>query len=681
MKCSLEWLKEYVDLPSQDEVSRIFTEGGLEVEEIETVRGETVFTFGITPNRADCLSVRGLARDFAALANKKFKDAPAVVPVGKEKLGSAVEISISEPKHCCRYTARLVRGVKVAPSPAWLVQRLEAHGMRSVNNVVDATNLILLETGQPVHAFDAAFLRGKKIDVRLAGKAQKFTTLDGTERQLQVEDLLICDAEGPVALAGVMGGANSEVRESTTDLLLECAAFNPVTIRRTAKRLGLQSESSRRFERGIDANNTLNVLHELTARIVELAGGTPSEDWIDLYPAPQRSPEVTLPLAEVKRILGIELSLLEVTEILKRLGVELFKSHATEPQFSLPTFRPDLTRAIDLIEELARVYGYLKIPEATPALWLHETHEPAERTLVNELRTLLNAYDLQEACTLSFSSEADEALFLEKGEECIRLSNPMSQEEAVLRASLLPRLLRSLQHNKNHQATSLGLFAAQRAYLKVNGKAEEHDVLTVVLTGLRNQKAWEQAMAPTDFYDIKAIAEAVFEKAGVSAKVEWARAEIPHYMHPGKSAVVKLNGKKLAVVGQVHPSVAQHFDLGEVFVFSCFVQPLTQVQQAARYQPLSRYPFVERDVSILVARSSSHADISAAIQKSGAKFIQQVRVFDVYQGKGIAPEQKSVAYSIRYGSSERTLLDNEIQADHELVLKALVSGCGAELRT
>ncbi len=687
MRVPLEWLKEFVKVRSKPEdlASRL-TMSGLEVESIERLGKDAILDVAVTPNRADCLSIVGMAREVAAVTGLKFEAPSFKAPGGKGKISSRARVSVKSPSLCPRYCARVIEGVKVGPSPAWLAGRLAACGVRSVNNVVDATNYVMLETGQPLHAFDLSSIRGGRIVVRAAGEAARFTTLDGIDRMLEAEDLLICDGEGPVALAGVMGGQNSEVRDSTTSLLLESACFAPRGIRRTSRRLGLSSESSRRFERGVDPAGTLQALQKLAALIVKTAGGVPTADWIDAYPKRIGPRSLVLSESEVKRILGVTVKAPQVVGILSALGFSAARAAGGRIRIKVPTFRPDIERPIDVIEEVARLYGYDRIPETMPLVRVAPLSRPRFHREVELLRERLADAGLSEALLYGFTSEEKTAPFAELCSQPVKITNPLSSEHGVMCTTLLPGLLDAMKLNASRQRPGARLFALQKVFYRpmAMGPSDEPRRVAGVLSGERFPGAWERAKEQLDFYDAKGVVESALSCMGLSGQAIFQRGEAYRFLHPGSFAYVIVGGKRVGFVGQLHPEVAARWELKEkVFAFELSFEAMAEVAAAhsPRFTELSRFPFVERDLALVVEERVPAVEIERTIEGCAVDLIEGVRIFDVYRGTGLPAGHKSLGVSLRFSGGDRTLTDDEVEAAQVKILAALKMKLGAEQRT
>ncbi len=645
------------------------------------------YEIGLTPNRADCLSVVGVAREVAAMVGKPLQIKHAVVEEAGDDINKQTSVEIVDADKGPRYMARLIKDVKIGPSPQWLVQRLESVGVRSINNVVDITNYVMMELGHPLHAFDFNLLRGKKIIVRCPGKT-KFTTLDDQEHQLIDSDLAICDAEGPVALAGVMGGQNSEIQPDTTDVLLESAYFDPITIRRTSKRLGIHSESSHRFERGADVNMVPVALDRAAALIAELASGTVAKGAIDTYPTRIAEKQVPITVARTNAILGLELSLEDISGLLSSIGLTVASGNSAETlSVSVPTFRPDLEREIDLIEEVARLNGYDNIPVTMPSGESIDYHPSPHQDMVNRLRESIVAEGFSEVINYSFfSPTAFDRINLDNDDirrNVVAIKNPLTEEQSVMRTSLLPSLLENISHNLSYRSLDLALFELRPVFMPVKDEELPYEptYLCGAMCGRREPFGWNQGGDSYDFYDLKGVVESLLETALIE-NVQWqADAEEP-YLHPGKSCAVYAGEKKLGVLGEVHPSVLDAYGVNDpVFVFELCVEAMIEsAGDTIKFEQISRYPDVYRDSAFLLDDTVTAEQIMATIEKSQGKLVERVTLFDVYRGKGVPEGQKSVAIRVQYRSSERTLTDDEINKAHGRIVKVMEKQLGAQLR-
>jgi phenylalanyl-tRNA synthetase beta chain len=687
MRVPLEWLREFVDIRIRPEgLARLLTMGGLEVEAIEGRGRHAIFEIGVTPNRGDCLSITGIAREVAALAASRLTLPAVKAPKGEGSLRGRLAVAIRKRGRCRRYTARIIDGVRVGPSPSWMVGRLTACGIRSVNNVVDATNYVMLETGQPLHAFDVAKLRGGRVSIASAEEGTRFLAIDGQERLLAADDLAICDAEGVIALAGVMGGKGSEVGDETTSVLLESACFDAAGVRRTSKRHGLSSESSRRFERGVDPNGVAAALHRLTACIVETAGGRPSDGWVDLYPREAKPARIALASDEVRRILGIDLSGAQIAKLLARLGLSASIKRGGDIAVTVPTIRADLMRPIDLIEEIARLHGYDAIPESVPVVRMGALSRPRFAREEEIARSALFGMGLSESVVYGFTSEEALAPFAELGPTPVRIANPLSNEQGVMSTTLVPGLLDAAKLNASRQRTDLRLFALQRIYHRPAGvgPSDEPRSLAGILMGRRTPGAWERAQEMMDFYDAKGAVEALVEALGLAGAVAFHAGEPYAFLHPGRFASVLCGGSRVGFVGQLHPDVALRWGLEqEVYAFELHFELLAEHAEANvhRFQELSRFPFVTRDIAIVIEERIPLVEVEKVIADCHVEMLDGVTLFDVWRGRGIPEGRKSLALTLRFSRNDRTLTDAEVQEVSESIVGALASKLGAVLRT
>jgi phenylalanyl-tRNA synthetase beta chain len=661
---------------------------GQPVAEVLGLAGDAVLGLALTPNRPDCLSHAGVAREAAALFGVGFAPRGARLIQAEERARERIEVEIQDPERCPRYAARLVDGVAVGPSPGWLRRRLELCGIRAINNVVDATNYVLLELGHPLHAFDFDRLAGRRIVVRRAHEGEAMTTLDGQRRTLGADDLVIADAERAQALAGVMGGADSEVSDRTTRILLESAYFEPRGIRRTARRHGLKTEASHRFERGADPEMVVRALDRVAALVAEVAGGRVLHGVVDAYPSPVRRPSIKLTWRRLGVLLGVEVPPEEAVELLGRLGIACSARDHEGGVFDAPTWRPDLERDVDLIEEVARLRGYDRIPSTLPAIRLSRAPEPTSplRRAGHRVAEALTACGLSEAINYTFiAPRLVEALGLsgeDRRADPIRLQNPLSEEQAVLRTTLLPGLLQNVAHNVRHGAREVHLYEIGRVFLRRPGEKlpEERLLAGGVRVGRRPGPGWDGSEAMVDFYDAKAAVEAILDALDVlGARFEAGR--IP-YLHPRAAAEVRVAGEVAGVVGEIHPRVQQTLDLGApVFAFELDVAILAAHGRGEpRARELPRFPPVYRDMAVVVDRAVTWAEIRSEVLADEPGIDRDVRVFDVYTGKPVPSDKKSVAFAITYQVPDRTLTDEEVSRVHEGIRRRLEERLGARIR-
>ena len=643
---------------------------------------DTVFELEITPNRPDCLSLIGVAREIRAETGNPLKLPQVDVNEDGTDVRETTSVTIQAPDLCPRYAARVIRGVKIGQSPLWLQQQLESVGIGVINNIVDITNFVLMEYGQPLHAFDYHKLTENRLVVRRAISGEKLKTLDEIERELTSEMLVIADAEKPVALAGVMGGYDSEITEATCDVLLESAYFNPSSIRATAKALGMSTEASYRFERGADPGSVLAALDRAAELITELAGGTICKGIVDVYPGEQPLTEIQLRPGRVNFVLGTEIEPATMKEILTRLGFGVETSGGVY-SVTVPSFRSDVTREIDLIEELARVYGYDNIPTALPKGDIPVPAPDPKVEVRRRIKQFLLASGMMEALNYSFSdpNSFDKTRFAADNplRNAIPLQNPLSPEMSVLRTTLLPGLLENAQRNRNHQIDTIALFEIGSVFIR-SDEQKEPERVSGVLAGQVGEGVYSNPYRQPDFYDIKGLVEGILEVCGIS-DYTLQKTGAPTF-HPGRNAAVMLGDRKIGIFGEAHPEVLENYDLPyKAYLFDFDMEGLTDAAIfAKRFEPISVYPTVERDLAIVVDKETLSDMPTELIYKTGGELVESVRLFDVYEGEQVPEGKKSLAYAIIYHSATETLTDKAVNALHDKIVKRLNQELGAELR-
>jgi len=674
-----------------------------------------VYEIGLTPNRPDCLGHVGIARELGVAYGKPLEldDVPAVgrliypdqflfpqsdatfslsnmwdtkrsAEVFRITEFEAVRVDIEAPERCPRYGAALVANVDIAPSSFAVRYRLHVLGLRAINNVVDATNLIMLGFGHPIHAFDYDNVRGSRIVVRLASEGERFTTLDGVERTLTADDLLICDAEGPVALAGVMGGENSEINIATRRVLIECAYFDPRSVRRTSKRTGLHTDSSHRFERGVDPGDVRHVLGHAASMLSEMGGGVLVESALDVNPVPIERKVIALRPRRVKLLLGTDVPEPEMRTLFEGIGCKVTAS-PVGLDVTAPTHRPDLLREVDLIEEVARLRGYDLIPTQLPTVRPSSAGGGDDVSLVRRLRELGAAAGLDEAINYAFVSPADLAS-AGVSEAAVGLANPMSEERSVLRTSLLPGLAANLRHAQRHQATRLLHFEVARVFEPGDGRlpAESYR-LSIMLWG--DSQPWFQKGERFDFYDLKGFVEAVLGPLlGQLPTTVASQGALrpPAHMHPQRSALVVLGDRVVGYLGQLHPEVAERLGLeGEALHADLDVAEIGSLV-AARGPSLAvdiaRFPSVTRDLAVVVGEATEAGAVAEALAVAGGKLVEDVRLFDIYRGNPVDEGHKSLAFHVVYRDPAATLTDKIVDKAHAQVVKAAERSFGASVR-
>lgn len=651
---------------------------------------DEVLELDLTPNRSDCLSMLGVAYEVAALTGRPVTLPQSGLKDAAEVASDFVKVAVDAKEQCTHYAARYIKGVHIGPSPQWMQNRLMAAGVRPINNVVDVTNYVMLEYGQPLHAFDADKVEGGRVLVRLAREGETMVTLDGQERKLEPHMLVITDGTNPIALAGVMGGANSEVTDATVNILLESARFDGSTVRKTSRQLGLRSESSARFEKGVDPARVIPALDRAAALIAEVASGLVLDGIVQSEPAANEEAAIAVSIAKINGYLGTELSRLEIETIFGRLQFGYEVSSDNVFTVRVPSRRGDITRDVDLIEEVARLYGYDNIP-TTP---IEGATSPGALTkpqaIRRELRKRLTNAGLHEVISYSFTHPERTSLFPDLTSKAtpVRLALPMSEDRSVLRTSLLPQLIETATYNRNRKNDDVAIFEIGNVFhtdeAQLTRLPQEKHRLAALITGNRIGAKWNRKAQPADFYDAKGVVEAIAETLGVTGSLSYEAAKPVHF-HPGRTAAVKLDTGRGAVVigyvGQLHPSVQLANDLGDTYVVELELAPLyDQADFGIVYKALPRYPAMQRDIALVVDRSVEAGALSAAAAEQAGALLESIHVFDVYTGERLGASKKSVALSLVYRHAERTLTDEEVTELHASVVSKLEQSFGAELR-
>ena len=651
--------------------------------------GDVVYDLEITPNRPDWNSVIGIAREISALTGNPLHMPDVSIPqtnISDEAIEPLVRVRLEDSELCPRYTARVVRGVRIGPSPDWLRQILEAVGLRSINNVVDVTNYVMLEIGQPLHAFDYHLLIGKPptIVVRRAAEGESFTTLDDKKHTLTGNMLLIADEKKAVALAGVMGGQNSEINPSTVDVLIESAYFKPQNIRATSKKLELRTDSSYRFERGGDIGICDWASRRAAQLIVQTAGGKVLEQSIDAFPNPPSAKEIALRLDKTEDLVGVAIPHDQQVESLRRLGLQTDWSTAgANPIFRVPTFRVDIKREVDLIEEIVRLYGIDKVPSTPPRGAIGSNAYDAVHDQLSEARQILTSLGLSEAQGQTLISDAAAKMVSTvNAEQLVYLENPLSSDMNVLRLSVLPGLLDALRHNVSHKNDDVALFEIGRAFSVVDGKIKEERRLGIALTGHRAAAFWSGADrdATFDGYDLKGIVEDFLQLFGLKG-MSYVRRESANTFFL-ESAGAQLGKMTLGEIGQVSPALAKRYDLRHAAFLAelNFDLLLARRNREKSFKSLAAFPAIRRDVAMIVPESATHDAVLNVVRQTKPANLESVDVFDVFRGKNIPAGQKSLAYAFTYRSAERTLTDAEVNSAHEKVVQSLKQNLQATIR-
>jgi phenylalanyl-tRNA synthetase beta chain len=669
LKISYDWLKEFVDIAEPaPQLGTRFTNLGLAVEALDSLNGDWLFELDVATNRPDCLSHFGVAREAAAAYDTGLKPPKFELRESHKLACEAFTIRIDDPDLCARYCGRYITGVKIGPSPDWLKARLEALGVRSINNVADATNYVMLELGQPLHAFDADLLQGRQIIVRRGGFDEKITTLDGVERELNPSMLVIADAHRAVAVAGVMGGADTEISPSTSNVLLESANFDPLSVRKTSRALGLASEASYRFERGADVEMARYACDRAAAMIQALAGGTIYRDVIDIYPRPRRPVTAALRKHRIKQFLGAAVDETVVERIFERLGLGV--AHNKDGWVvDIPSYRLDINREEDLLEEIARHYGFDKFPATLPKSNTYGAGLPWESG-ERLLRNTLAGAGYSEIVPMGFSDEASERRF-RPDTDPVRLMNPMAEDEAILRTSQLPSMLRTLQWNLNRGNRDLQFYEIGKVYRV----GRESRCLILAAMGMQRKKTVHEAGREFDFFDMKGDVEDILDTFNFDLNAT--RDSVPSYYHPGRA--VRQEG--LVVFGELHPDYAAEYKFRQrVYVAEIDVERLLESKEHADIRAIPKFPSIRRDLALLVTKGTQYADVENAVRNVNIPELIRVEPFDRLEAGSFANSKYALAISLIYQSSERTLTDDEVETFDRAILDSLKQRLGAELR-
>jgi len=700
MNISYNWLKELIDIElSPEDVARELTRVGLAVEGIHEHKDDFVFDIDLTSNRPDCLSHLGVARELSVITGKTvFVDRRSLdrlpdAPFPAILAGDVVRID--DPDLCYRFTARVVRGVKIGPSPQWLVDRLEALGERSINNVADITNYAMLELGQPMHAFDLDKLAGNRIVVRRAKAGEEITTLDEVEREIDESMLMICDAEKPVAVGGVMGGLDSSITDATENVLLEVAYFDRASIRQTSRKLGLATEASYRFERGVDIENLKRASDRAAQLICELAGGKAGE-FIDVYPnrQPVKVVESSDIAAATKRLSSLDVPIEDCLRTLSALGIEpkleSDGSRVGSHTFTTPTWRHDIAIEEDLVEEVARHAGYENIPDELPPAFAAGEYQPTELRK-KAIRTGLSDVGFDEAIGYSFIDtkhdgviqEVPELLNASIDQPFVELQDSVIEGAVRMRPTLIPNLLDAVRHSMNFQRKDLKLFEIGKVFAAdgERGLPKERELFAIALTGGVLNQNRAMPVQELDFFDAKGALEIALDAAGVGG-VNFESADVKHFRR-GQSASISVGEKPIGYIGRLSEEIASNYKFKQpVFVAEIDLQSVLELESAdVRYRPLPKFPAVVRDVSFVVDRSMAYGSIKTSAIQSGVELLRSVEFVDVFEGKGLGDDERSLTLRFTYRSDERTLIENEVTNAHDQVLKHLDASLGVRQRT
>ncbi|MFH1962073.1 MAG: phenylalanine--tRNA ligase subunit beta [bacterium] len=690
MKVSYNWLKEYVDINiPPHELSDRLTMAGFEVAGIEEMDEDYIMDIELTVNRGDCLSITGMAKEVSAILNSDFKPLLEILQL-KGEIPCEINISLQNPVLCPRYTARVIQGIRVEPSPSWLKERLKGFGIRPINNIVDVTNFCLAELGHPMHAFDYDLISAKDIIIRQALSGEKISALDEQEHELSQETLVIADQNGPLALAGIIGGSATGVTDNTTTILMECAYFLPSSVRKTARQLGIQTESSYRFERGVDPQGLIRAQDRAAGLILSMCSEAKISNIADYYPTIIPCIKVLLRIERVNRILGTEITTEEMRDILIRLGfvVEPIVFHTYTLEVTVPSFRLDITREIDIVEEIVRIYGYEKVPVSLPSLTSVASKKKAQ--IVSEkAKDILCGCGLNEVITYSFlNPEMLDKMDGRVGQAALPVnnvvvSNPLSEEGRLLTHSLIPNLLEVAAWNVNRGVGEVKIFEIARVFFRSDDKdlPVEQEHLGIMIRNEGDKVRWDgEKQKGSSFYDLSGILHALFAELGIH---EYDLKEIAdEKFHPGVCAAIMVGNEKLGLIGQINPNITKNLKLSQnIYAMEIEWQKVIAfVNLNRKFTPLPRYPSVTRDIAILAKDEVPSSKIVGVMQDAGGKLIEDIRLFDLYRGEQVTEGYRSLAYSITCRLPDKTLTENEVSIVHERIVKLLEEELGVRVR-
>jgi phenylalanyl-tRNA synthetase beta chain len=646
---------------------------------------DAIIELSITPNRADALSIRGVAHEVGAIYRQKptFTD-PQLKEDPDDQVSNYITAKVTDTKDAPAYQIRIIKDVKIAESPSWLQNRLMNEGIRPINNVVDVTNYILLLFGQPLHAFDYAKLNSQEILVRRAVADEELITLDGETRKLSNENIVVTNGQVPVALAGVMGGENTEITETTTTVALEAALFESTAIRRTSKMFNLRSESSSRFEKGINQATVGLACEVAAAMIAELAGGTVVSGASVASQVELETVTVSVTLARINQYLGTTLDIATVNEIFTTLGFD-YELNGESYHVIIPPRRWDIRIEVDIIEEVARIYGYNRLPSTLPKGETVAGSLTKQQQATRRIKGILEGHGVTEAISYALTTEEKSRQFMVKESETTRLQWPMSEERSVLRMNLISGLLDDVAYNVARKNTNVAFYEVGRVFYQEadpqKNLPQEETHIAMALTGDQVEKDWQTKASSVDFYTVKGLVEGLLEALGLAGKVHYQATNALKELHPGRTAYVMLENDMVGFIGQVHPTIAKTYEIPETYVAELNLQALvTMSTSGVRYEAVSKFPAVTRDIALLVDQEVTNQELVAAIEKNAGKYLQTIHLFDVYQGANLGEGKKSMAYSLTFVNAEATLVDEEINKSMEKVTQALIEAYNITIR-
>ncbi|MEB1807732.1 MAG: phenylalanine--tRNA ligase subunit beta [Bacillaceae bacterium] len=646
---------------------------------------DEILELDLTPNRSDCLSMLGVAYEMAALLGREVKHPTINESSSSEKASDYISVQVEASEDNPYYGAKIIKNVKIGPSPLWLQNRLTAAGIRPISNVVDVTNYVLIEYGQPLHAFDYDRFGSKEIVVRRARDGEEIVTLDDETRKLSADHLVITNGTEATAVAGVMGGAFSEVQNDTTTILLEAAYFNSQTVRRASRDLGLRSESSMRYEKGVDPKRVREAAERAAQLIAELAGGEVAEGIVEVDTLNITEREVTITTEQVNRLLGTSLTTEDIAKIFDRLQFS-YVQNGEVFDVTAPTRRNDISITEDLVEEVARLFGYDHIPTTLPIGLTTPGGLTDYQAGRRKVRQSLEAAGLYQAITYSLTTPKKATGLSNENEHLtpVKLSMPMSEDRSTLRTSLIPHLLDVISYNLNRKVNNVAIYEVGSIFLseekEVTKQPTEKEMVAGAFTGIAHSHLWQGEKKAVDFFVAKGVVEALISELGLSHLIAFEQTKKPG-LHPGRTASIVLDGSEVGFIGQIHPTLQKELDLNETYVFQIDLEQLLNYKQDdVAYEPIPRYPSISRDIALVVDEAVHAGKVQQVIVTAGGRLLKNVQLFDLYQGEHMEAGKKSLAFSLTYFDPERTLTDEEVSQVHQKVLDQLKTEIGAELR-
>jgi len=643
---------------------------------------DIIYNIDVTPNRPDCLSHLGVAREIGVISNTKLHRPEPILKESKNSVHSSIKIHIHDPKACPRYSARVVRDVVIKDSPQWIKDHLRSVDIRSINNVVDITNFVLMETGHPLHAFDYDLIEGQEINVRKASQSEKFVTLDNIERSLTDNDLLICDGNKSVALAGIMGGYNSEISNNTKNILIESAYFDPLTIRKTSKRLALFTESSQRFERGADPNNTIYALNRAAQLLQKYAQGTVEKDIVDVYPQEIKCREIKLRFSRIHQIIGQEIPKNNIIKILKGLELTVIEKTKDYMVLKIPTFRPDLQRESDLIEEIVRHYGYNNIVSNMYSSIYLNYQKDVYNDSIKSVKDFFVGQGFFEVISNTLVSDKHiEAL---NNNNVVQIENPLSPETAYLRNSCIPSLLDTIQWNSNRSINDLRLFEIGRKFFnRQHSLPDEKTDIVCAITGVKKRvPLWnDEKNKNVNFFQLKGFLEALFNYFHID-NYAIKRCKTPFFENECSFGIY-MTKKISGYMGKISPRIQEQWELKQdIYIYEIDLEDfISNSNKDLMYSKIAKFPLINRDLSVIIDENILSGDLTEYIKKTGGKYLNQVDIFDVYRGKGIPDGKKSITLNLKFLSKDKTLTENEINPIFKKIIKSLEQKFSASLRS